>query len=531
MKSSFDTGSFFIRCLSNLDLTSIAETIFALLEETAPMKAAAILYFDEDLESYAEPFLLGSHRHAIAGFTTKLAETEEFSKDIGNSDCFDIERIAAILDPPAEFSNLYLLRLSEKEKLIGIIVIAPQTAVNSAVLLELASPLQKIMQTAWEISELRKENERLRNRYEDLENRNSLLEEQTRKLIFDLTSKETLRTRKLNQEKLLYEVSNATRSSLDFDITLQNAVKEVLRAFALSRCLLIRPRTGILPLTIYEQVIEPFPSCRDHFISQDGDTFINKVMEKTAPCDFSIFDPQRHHGFNTDFLNHFQYQAALLVPLIMYNQTIGAMFLQDCKNPREWNIEDLTFFSTLAGHLAQTVENANLHEEKKQQAITDGLTGVANRRAFNESFHREFERAQRYNEKLSLAIFDLDHLKQINDTWGHQTGDAAIKLLAESLSRLSRSIDFVARYGGEEFCLLLPNTDKETTLAIAERMRKSVAELTLEGPGQMSASAGVACFPDDTDNLNELFQKADMALYRAKQNGRNRVCIFEQSNT
>lgn len=530
MNSPLDTHSLFVNSLSNPDLNSVAGTIFAFLEKVTPVAALGILYFDEDLESYAEPFLLGPVQKTLSGFIKKLANIPEFLEGEESSSYLDKSEIDGFLETPAEFARLYLLRLADCRKLTGMILVAPQAEIKPEVLEELGLPLQKIMQTAWEISELQKENERLRNRYEDLENRNSLLEEQTRKLIFDLTAKETLRTRKLNQEKLLYEVSNATRSSLDFDITLQNAVREVLRAFDLSRCLLIRPRTGILPLTIYEHSIEPFPPCQAHFASPEGEDFTSKILEKTAPCDFSIFDPQRHHGFNTDFLNCFQYKSALLVPLIMYNQTIGAIFLQDCKNLREWNIEDLTFFSTLAGHLAQTVENANLHEEKKQQAITDGLTGIANRRAFNEAFQREFERAQRYSEKLSLAIFDLDHLKQINDTWGHQTGDAAIKLLAENLSRLSRSIDFVARYGGEEFCLLLPNTDKETTLSIAERMRKSVADLTLEGPGQISTSAGIACFPADAGTLEELFEKADAALYRAKQNGRNRIYTFEQSN-
>ena len=201
------------------------------------------------------------------------------------------------------------------------------------------------------------------------------------------------------------------------------------------------------------------------------------------------------------------------------------MFLQDCVQPRDWTIDDVSMIGSLADNLSVAIENADLHQERERQAVTDGLTGVANRRSFNETFTREFERARRYGETLSLVLIDLDFLKKINDTYGHQAGDEAIKTIGRLLRESSRSIDSAARYGGEEFCLLLPNTEIDMAEQLADRLRRLINEEPIEGPGKISASLGVACYPMHADNEETLFQRADEALYAAKQAGRNQVKI------
>jgi diguanylate cyclase (GGDEF)-like protein len=152
---------------------------------------------------------------------------------------------------------------------------------------------------------------------------------------------------------------------------------------------------------------------------------------------------------------------------------------------------------------------------------------VANRRSFNEMLVREFERAKRYGEPLSLVVIDLDHLKKINDTFGHQTGDEAIKQIGATLKQSCRSVDSPARYGGEEFCLLLPNTGVDMAKELAERVRRLINEVDIQGPGKISASLGVSTFPLHADNADSLFQRADEALYVAKQSGRNQVSVAE----
>lgn len=129
---------------------------------------------------------------------------------------------------------------------------------------------------------------------------------------------------------------------------------------------------------------------------------------------------------------------------------------------------------------------------------------------------------------MTLAVVDLDFLKKINDTYGHTAGDNAIKAVASVLSRSSRSIDVAARYGGEEFCLLLPNTLLEESMLIAERIRKLISETELEGKiGLVTASIGVANFPLHANDPDDLFKRADEALYKAKENGRNQVHVFD----
>ncbi len=204
--------------------------------------------------------------------------------------------------------------------------------------------------------------------------------------------------------------------------------------------------------------------------------------------------------------------------------------MQECSTAREFSIDDTALLGSLADLLCVAIENADLHEEREQQAVTDGLTGVANRRHFNEMFAREFERARRYDQPLALIIADLDFLKKVNDTHGHQAGDEAIKAIARVMRESSRSIDLTARYGGEEFCLLLPNTDLDMAGQMAERIRKLINEQHLEGVGSISASIGVAGFPVHATEAEELFQQADAALYRAKQEGRNRVCIAKDKD-
>src|SRR5262249_769847 len=148
-----------------------------------------------------------------------------------------------------------------------------------------------------------------------------------------------------------------------------------------------------------------------------------------------------------------------------------------------------------------------------------------NRRSFNNTFAREFERAKRYGQCLSLILIDLDFLKVINDSFGHQVGDEAIKEIGRMLKQSSRTIDLAARYGGEEFGLLLPNTDVAMAEQSGERLRKVISDVHIEGPGHISASLGVATYPTHADDPDSLFKKADDALYQAKQSGRNLVKV------
>jgi two-component system chemotaxis response regulator CheY len=177
----------------------------------------------------------------------------------------------------------------------------------------------------------------------------------------------------------------------------------------------------------------------------------------------------------------------------------------------------------------------NLERRILQLANTDPLTGVLNRRAFMQRMETEVERAIRENSPLSLVIADLDHFKQINDRYGHQVGDLVLQKFTEEVSGLSRPYDFLGRYGGEEFSMGFPGVDGLNVMLIAERMRQRVEVFRISSsdpfqPIQITASFGAASLRRESrETLSSLITRADNALYRAKGEGRNRVCLAECS--
>ncbi|MCK4974541.1 MAG: GGDEF domain-containing protein, partial [Sulfurimonas sp.] len=163
-------------------------------------------------------------------------------------------------------------------------------------------------------------------------------------------------------------------------------------------------------------------------------------------------------------------------------------------------------------------------EKKKieEKAYIDSLTGVYNRNKFDEVLDYEVKQAKRYHSSLSIAIVDIDHFKQFNDTYGHLLGDEVLSLLAKTIQKNIRDTDVFARWGGEEFVVLMPSTNINEAKTAAEHLRKKVEQIELKDIGGITASFGVTQFLEH-DNEEELFKRADRALYKAKENGRNCV--------
>jgi diguanylate cyclase (GGDEF)-like protein len=162
-----------------------------------------------------------------------------------------------------------------------------------------------------------------------------------------------------------------------------------------------------------------------------------------------------------------------------------------------------------------------LLDEVERLATRDSLTGIANRRLFDESLGIEAARAQRLRTSLSLIVFDVDHFKQINDAYGHLAGDDVLRSVADSIVASTKSFDVAARYGGDEFVLLLPSCDTDQAMSVAERVRTEVGRRSVDT--SVTVSAGLATMPDNAIDGDRLLSAADAALYEAKRSGRDRV--------
>lgn len=216
----------------------------------------------------------------------------------------------------------------------------------------------------------------------------------------------------------------------------------------------------------------------------------------------------------------------LYLPLVGEERVLGVLGLWG-EGLREADAPALAIF---AGQVAVAIQNARLFETMQRLSITDDLTGLHNRRHFFELGRREFRRFRRFDYSLAAIMLDIDHFKEVNDTYGHRLGDQVLASVAQRCAESIRDIDILGRYGGEEFAILLPETSLRAAGQSAERLRQSMhatAIPTAQGPLQLSVSLGVACATPDSEDLAALLGQADAALYAAKQAGRNCVAIYD----
>jgi diguanylate cyclase (GGDEF)-like protein len=189
-------------------------------------------------------------------------------------------------------------------------------------------------------------------------------------------------------------------------------------------------------------------------------------------------------------------------------------------------------FVILAHQFALALRRIRLYQDIERMAITDSLTEVHTRRYFVERFEEEIARAALRKTPLSILMLDVDHFKHFNDQYGHMTGDRILKTMGQILKDNIREIDIAGRFGGEEFCIVLPETDLEGAILAGERIRKATESTDIQAYDhkvKISLSGGVAIFPEDGQTVDDLIDKADWALYRAKTLGRNKIVAFRKS--
>ena len=224
---------------------------------------------------------------------------------------------------------------------------------------------------------------------------------------------------------------------------------------------------------------------------------------------------------NRNILSSFQAQL-----LLVGDKPLGMLAVTN-SFPNAFSGEDLRIFSIISRHSGIAINNTLLHKKLTELSITDGLTGLYVYRHFNDALDKEITRSARYRQSLGLIMIDLDGFKDINDSYGHPQGDEVLREVAQIFKKICREVDMVARYGGEEFAIILPETDLEGAFVLADRIRmviKNYAFGTKENMINLTASLGVASYPDIAVSKLDLIKHADRALYTAKAEGRNKTC-------
>jgi len=221
--------------------------------------------------------------------------------------------------------------------------------------------------------------------------------------------------------------------------------------------------------------------------------------------------------------------SVMIVPLSAHGRNSGVLVAESDTSDL-FTDRDLKMFSVVARSTALALENAELHKRTEELTINDELTNTYNYRYFVRKLEEEKRRALRYNLPLSIIMVDIDWFKKLNDTYGHEVGNIVLKELSGIIKKCIRDVDIFARYGGEEFVIILPQTPQVEASRIGERIRKQVEDTIIDagqaGTLKITVSAGISSFPENGKSHEELVSVADQALYRAKGEGRNLVCVI-----
>lgn len=220
----------------------------------------------------------------------------------------------------------------------------------------------------------------------------------------------------------------------------------------------------------------------------------------------------------------FLFEKAVFVPLWAKDQVIAVLFVDNFVTKKPIVFKDINILNMFASQAGLAIENSKLYEDTLFKSHTDSLTGLWNYGYFQYKLDEQISASLRLNKTLCLLMIDIDSFKKYNDTFGHLEGDRVLVNIASIIKNVSRKEDLVCRYGGEEFTVILPDISIEDTKVIAERIRTSIQDEQSLFKQKMTVSIGISSFPKDSGDKNSLITKADANLYRAKAEGKNKVC-------
>jgi diguanylate cyclase (GGDEF)-like protein/PAS domain S-box-containing protein len=363
--------------------------------------------------------------------------------------------------------------------------------------------------------------------------------------ITSLKQAQTLLLRRANQEHSLRMITQHMRESLDFDALLVTAVTEVQQALNADRTLIFQLTSDHAGVVIQESVRPEYPTtlamgwedehfppdCYEFYRQGQGRIVPDITQDAWGTCLF-------------EFMQSMGVQSKMVAPIpqTQIDGTVcvwGLLITHACTHSRHWEPDELELLQQVAQQLAIALQQCELHQqllaanqELEHLSTTDGLTRIANRRRFDHTLSFEWQRAQRERRELTLILCDIDYFKQYNDTYGHPAGDECLVAVAQALqSCVNRATDCVARYGGEEFSIILPHTNLAGAIVVVEQMQAAIAALNLTHDTHPTADRVTLSFgitvalPTQLPTAKDLLGRADLALYEAKQAGRDRYAV------
>jgi len=315
----------------------------------------------------------------------------------------------------------------------------------------------------------------------------------------------------------MYETTRALSSILDLEQLLKDVLSIANDLLRVRKCSVLLIEPSGKNLCIYAKLEKSNKTIYDPPM----------LISEKKPSDIAI----RGTGYlsKKNVMGFSGGRQVLELPLISLGKVIGLLQIEPQKK-YELQEKDRKNFTIFANSTAIAIDNARLHMKTQELTIIDGLTGLYNYRFFRTKLSDEIRRSDRYHQQLSVLMIDVDHFKEINDLQGHQTGNIILQEIVSIIKHSVRDVDIVARYGGEEFVVILPQTGLDNAMSIAERMRVQVERgyyTNSQGQRDIRAtiSIGVAIYPDGVLSPNQLLERVDQAMYQAKKEGRNRICI------
>jgi diguanylate cyclase (GGDEF)-like protein/PAS domain S-box-containing protein len=331
---------------------------------------------------------------------------------------------------------------------------------------------------------------------------------------------------------ILYEISKAIAADIGLEKTAQAVFQQLKKVIPadLFFLALYEPAEKIVSYYMYHKNgvridIEP------HYLMQKP-SLTRYVIQKQETIFIPDFKAEDAEVKEDEVIRVPGYDICtfLGVPLVLRGEVIGVLSAQ-ANSPNAFDPNQIRLVETIAQQTSIAIDNAKLFEKMQEMAITDSLTGLYNRRYFYMLLDNEIERAKRYQSPLSLIMIDIDHFKLMNDKFGHLAGDEILKSVSGMCKKLLRHIDNMFRIGGEEFMIILPETNQEEALNVAERIRSTIAETaikTKKGSIKITTSIGVSEYGKNHPAPNEFIESVDRTMYDAKKAGRNCVRVFSK---